>query len=385
MGERAVAHVHVSRPRLTAITGGHAVPTVRPLRREDLPEVAAMFAETMHATPPDGEDRLAEFFRRTLIDHPWADPELPSFVAEQRGGGIVGLVGVQARRLRFRDRDLRLACIGFFAVHPGARPGAVALQLARDVMGGAQDASVGDSASMVVERFFAPRHGGRVVELSGGHWVRAWRPGAVADGLVPAVTERLRGCGPLHVLGRGIDRGAARASRRILAPERTDSVAQPLTPALLLKHQPSILPPGSLHVAYDEPYLTWLFTEMGCSPARGLPIAHLVRDSGGRALGWYVYYLRPGGRSEVMQIVARPRDHGAVLDHLLRHAWEHGSAMLRGRLEPGLTALVCRRRCMLWYRGGALAHSHDPELADALVHHGTLSRLDNEWFSDSLI
>jgi hypothetical protein len=46
---------------------------------------------------------------------------------------------------------------------------------------------------------------------------------------------------------------------------------------------------------------------------------------------------------------------------------------------------VCRRRCMLWYRGGALAHARDPEVADALVHHGTLSRLDNEWFSDSLI
>jgi hypothetical protein len=59
--------------------------------------------------------------------------------------------------------------------------------------------------------------------------------------------------------------------------------------------------------------------------------------------------------------------------------------MLRGRLEPGLTALVCRRRCMLWYRGGALAHARDPEVADALVHHGTMSRLDNEWFSDSLI
>ncbi len=385
MGEPALARSDAARPRLTALTGGRARASVRELRRTDLPEVAAMFAETMGTTPPGTEAQLAGFFGRALLDHPWADPEIPSFVAESPGGGIVGLVGVQARRLRLGERDMRLACLGFFAVHPHARPGAIALTLASEVMHGAQDASVADSASVVVERFFAPRHGGRVVELSGVHWVRAWRPGAVADGLAPATTARLRGCAPLHALGRGIDRGTARASRRILAPERTDTVAQPLTPALLLEHQPSILPPDSLHVAYDEPYLTWLFTEMGRSPARGLPIAHLVRDGGGRALGWYVYYLRPGGRSEVMQIVARPRDHGAVLDHLLRHAWEHGSAMLRGRLEPGLTALVCRRRCMLWYRGGALAHARDPEVADALVHHGTLSRLDNEWFSDSLI
>jgi hypothetical protein len=46
---------------------------------------------------------------------------------------------------------------------------------------------------------------------------------------------------------------------------------------------------------------------------------------------------------------------------------------------------VAARRCMLWYRGGALAHSSDPELAEALVRHGTMTRLDNEWFSDCLV
>jgi hypothetical protein len=40
---------------------------------------------------------------------------------------------------------------------------------------------------------------------------------------------------------------------------------------------------------------------------------------------------------------------------------------------------------MLWYRGGVLASSKEPDLADALVRRGTLTRLDNEWFCDRLV
>jgi hypothetical protein len=187
------------------------------------------------------------------------------------------------------------------------------------------------------------------------------------------------------MLGRGLDRATAWASRPLLAPSPVETVAEALTPELVLEHHTSFVDQDGPHLRYDEPYLRWLFDELWRSEARGRPVAQLVRDPRGRMLGWYVYYLRPGGRSEVMQIAGRPRDLSAVFDHLLRHAWEHGSAMLRGRLEPGLTALVSRRRCMLWYRGGVLAQARDPDLADTLVRRGTLTRLDNEFFSDSLV
>jgi hypothetical protein len=372
-------------PKLTVVPGSRGAPVVREMRREDLPEAAAMFAEVMRITPPGTEPELVAFFERALFDHPWADPEIPSYVAEAADGAIVGMVGVQTRRMRMGDRDLRLACPGFFVVATRARGAALGTELARRVMSGPQDASFGDSASVVIERLFAPRFGGRGVELPGVHWVRPWRPSAVFDGLMPAASARVQAVGAGRLLGRGVDRVAERATRSFLEPPRVETLAERLTPELILEHRASLLEGPGPHVAYDEAWLGWLFGELGRSEARGEPVAHLIRDAGGRLLGWYVYFLRPGGRSEVMQIVARARDKGAVLDHLLRHAWEGGSAMLRGRLEPGLTGLVCRRKCMLWYRGGVLAHSSDPGLAEALVRHGTLSRLDNEWFSDSLV
>lgn len=117
---------------------------------------------------------------------------------------------------------------------------------------------------------------------------------------------------------------------------------------------------------------------------RGRLVAHLVHDASGQPLGWYLYYLRPGWRSEVLQIVAAEPNVGRILDHLLSHAHRHGSAVVRGRLEPGLVEAVVRRRCLLWHRGGALAHSRDPALLCALQSDGSLAtRLEGEWWSDA--
>jgi hypothetical protein len=102
-------------------------------------------------------------------------------------------------------------------------------------------------------------------------------------------------------------------------------------------------------------------------------------------LGWYVYLLRPGWRSEVLQVAAADRDLGAVLDHLLRHAHVHGSAAVRGRVEPGLISAVARRRCLLWHRGGALVHARDPELGSQVVERGMLTRLDSDWTGDTIV
>ena len=117
------------------------------------------------------------------------------------------------------------------------------------------------------------------------------------------------------------------------------------------------------------------------------PIARLVRDARGRSLGWYIYFLRPGWRSEVLQVAATiERSLGTVLDHLLAHAYAHGYAALRGRLEPGMLEAVMERRCLLWYRGATVAHARDPSLLAAIESPGALvSRLDGDPWIDTLV
>lgn len=137
-----------------------------------------------------------------------------------------------------------------------------------------------------------------------------------------------------------------------------------------------------LHLDYDEPYLAWLFDELAVVRPRGTPIARLVRESqGGRTLGWYVYYLLPGGTSHVLQVVAADRDVGRVLDHLIHHAWVGGASAVSGRVEPRLLQPLSRRRCVMRYVGMALVNSTQQEILGAIASgHSLLTRLDGEWW-----
>jgi hypothetical protein len=52
--------------------------TIRPFAPEDLDGVVALLGDHLPNRPAAD---LARFLRATLLDDPWADPELPSLVA----------------------------------------------------------------------------------------------------------------------------------------------------------------------------------------------------------------------------------------------------------------------------------------------------------------
>jgi hypothetical protein len=360
--------------------GASAGAAVRPLERSDLPAVAALFRETFGAGPRQAEPALAAFFERTLLDQPWADPEIPPLVAVDGGGSIVGFVAAEVRRMLFGGRTLRFAWAAHTAVAPAARRSAVGVHLMRRLLEGPQDATFGDSASPLMEQIWL-RLGGRRLNLKAIHWVRVFKPASVAARLATPRRPRLRG------LAGGLDELISSAARRVIAPAPGPGVEEPLTPAALLENLPRVARRIALRPAYDERYLEWLFGELRRVRGRGQPVARLVRNERGRPIGWYVYYLRPGWRSEVLQVAAGgERDLGGVLDHLLAHAYAHGSAAVRGRLEPGMPQALAGRRCFFWYRGGTLVHAGDPDLLAAIESDRALiTRLEGDAWLDRLV
>jgi hypothetical protein len=358
--------------------------TYRAMRRGDLAEAAALFTDVMEM-PAGASADVAAFFARAFFDCPWADPEIAPLVAcDDATNRIVGMIGAETRRVCAGDRALRVACLGHLAVAPEARQGAAGVMLLRRALSGPQDVTVTDTASELVERIWT-RLGGWRVELKAVHWVRVSRPWSVAARLAAPRIRRPRARTAVRTVAAGLDDATAKAAQTILEPPAVATTAESLTPELLLEHLPTVTSGLDVRPDYDLAFLDWLFAEMPRAPGRGSPIAHLVRDERGRALGWYVYYLRPGWRSEVLQVAARDRDLGAVVDHLVWHAHMHGSAVLRGRLEPGLEAPLAQRRCLLWHRGGALVHARDPELGAQVVERGMLTRLDSDWTGDTMV
>lgn len=360
---------------------------LRTLEPADLERVAAVFDAMFGSGRGRPRPGIVDFFSRTLFENPWADPELPSFVAEDDGGRIVGFITVGPRRMLLGRRPVRIAVCGNLAVLPECRKQMLGVRLQQRVLQGPQDATISDTASEIVRRVWL-RLGGSTLPVSSLHWVRVFAPWGAALELVGRRVTRPGARRLATAAAAGLDRATPAAVLSRLEPPKPESgEVEPLDARSLLGALPHVTGRMALRPEYDEAYLRFLFDELArVPPARGRLVAGLVWRTGSRVAGWYAYHLRPGSRGEVLAVVAaNDADTGLVLDHLIEHAHRHGTVALRGRLEPRLVEPIARRRCVTWYGWPALLHTADDELARAVLSgDALLTRLEGEWSGEQL-
>ena len=100
--------------------------------------------------------------------------------------------------------------------------------------------------------------------------------------------------------------------------------------------------------------------------SRGTLIKHVVRGADGRVRGWYVYYLVPGGSHRCCRS-APTNATQEMLDHLLRHAYDAGSAGIQGRLEGARQEPLAQRRALFHQSGFlVLIHAQDRAVSHAI-------------------
>ena len=180
---------------------------IRPLTPGDVPAVAALVRAHW-----EGWDLDERSLAGLMLDHPWADEELPSLVAEE-GGEIVGFVGVQARRMRMDGRSIRGVCCTHAVVAPDRRGGAVGALLLGRVLKGPQDVTWADSATDTVARVYGI-FGGDVDHVRSCDWMLVLRPVRWARGIVAGSVRRE----PDSRLDLRSRRRRPRAGRRPAAP-----------------------------------------------------------------------------------------------------------------------------------------------------------------------
>lgn len=350
---------------------------IRPVERADLPQVAQLYERMVRSgrpTPPRG---LAPYFERTLLDHPWADPDIPSLVLEGSDGRVLGFLGSHVRRLLIDGRPIRMACGGqLFTDLRDGQP-AIGARLLRSYLSGPQDLTITDGANDVVHEMWL-RLGGYALHPGSLVWTRLLRPWrAVGDAWLELKGKpRLRKlAGPVWPL---LDAPTTRAAR---PPRRPPGVqTEELTSRALIDHQGDVLGGARLQVDYDEAFVAWLFREMAAVRTRGTLLRRLLRRDD-RVLGWYVAYLKPRGLSQVMDVKAAKGQLATVIDCLFSDAWRSGAGALEGRLESALYEPLACRRCLVRYGTRALFHSRDPAVVDAIsLGRSALTRLDGEWW-----
>jgi hypothetical protein len=353
---------------------------IRPLERDDLEQVAGLFLRVMRPGGRESIPGVAAYLERTTLDHPWAEPAIPALVFADERGNIVGFIGSYVRRMYVDGRRIRAASPGNLVAAPEVRRLAVGALLLRRYINGPQELTFTDTAGERTRRMWQGL-GGEVVHLGSLSWVRVFRPCQLGT---DRLLERRDGRAskvllpPLSAAGDAV---AGRLARGMLRPEPPRGSAETLTAEAMLAELPELTASMRFYPDYDREYLQWLFEELARPRRRGSLVRRLLRD-GDRVLGWYVYYLKPGGISRVLQVVASDRHIGPVIDHLFHDAHRGGAAALDGRVESQLLEALAHRRCILRYSGASLLHSRKREILDAVFsQHGLLTRMDSEYWA----
>lgn len=320
-----------------------------------------------------------EFLRQTLLGDPWFDPDLPSLVAEDDEGRVIGSIASQARRLDFGGKSLRAVCCSHLVVDPDARAGAAGALLLGRLLAAGQDLTWSESADDIVVRIW--RLGGGDLDAARAYdWMLVLRPGGWMGGLVGSAVRRRRapdrsripvGALPLHAVAR------RRVKSRVAGDEgRIES--ETAEPELIEGEMPALTRGVKLYVAHDAAHLESLFGVIEASGGR--LVRRLVRRAG-RPVGWYAYLAGADGSANVLHIGAARGLADAVMTDLVRVASESGARVLSGRAEPHLLGPLRRRLAVFGVARQPVIHAADPALAAmAMSPSAQLSRLDGEWF-----
>ncbi|MFN0085073.1 MAG: GNAT family N-acetyltransferase [Blastocatellia bacterium] len=367
--------------------------SIRPLKGDDIPQISALHRRVFGvngepARGPISPEELRdynEYFEGIFLRNPWCDETLPSLVSEDATGKITGFLGVLPRRMTHRGRPIRVAISSQFIVDPDTQTLSASMGLMKTFLSGPQDLSMTDEANDTSRKLWEA-FGGVTAPLYSIHWTRLLRPSRYAVSMIGA----LSGAGSLassllttstRPFCNFADAIAARKLPKHFGLPRPEVEAEELTPEHLLTCLSEFSSTRALWPEYDASSLRWLLETVGRKTQSGELRKFALRRAGGALIGWYIYLLKSGGESNLLQVMAGKGAIGDVIDHLFHDAWRHGSLSVTGRLEPPFIPVFSDKRCTLrcgtpWF----LINSRDADLTDSIQRGDALiSKLEGEW------
>jgi hypothetical protein len=345
---------------------------IRPFEQEDVKAVLALLRARLPSWTQD-----ESFLTETLVDSRWADPDLPSLVAVDDQGEVLGFIGAQVRRVRFDDRELRGVCCAHLVVAGDRRAGPAGALLLRRLLAGKQHLTWTDSPTEAVVRMWRA-FGGHLDHPRSCDWLLVLRPFRWAGGVVAAKARRAPSREALPVAALPFQAGGARLLPRAHPSVHEGVRSEEASTAAIVEHLPALIRGMRFNVAYDQPYLDQLFAQV--ESVMGPLVRRLVHRDGS-PIGWYAYLSAPDGTSRVLHLCAPEVEVEAVFGELAEHARANGSAALTGRLEPHLEAPLRRRLAAIGFARQPIIHVRDPEVHAVLATSSALlTHLDGEWY-----
>jgi hypothetical protein len=154
------------------IAQGASMNAIRPLERQDIPQIASLIEFRLGSGSLIHSPGLERFLERTLLDYPWADPEIPSLVYDGTDR-IRGFIASQVRRMRYDGEAIRLACVSHLVADPTMHKPVGALL--RRMLSGSQDLTLTDTATERVSQMWE-RLGAERAYVGSVRWLRVFGP-----------------------------------------------------------------------------------------------------------------------------------------------------------------------------------------------------------------
>lgn len=330
-------------PQPTSVRRRHAGSRVRPLTAFDMRGVAELHLAAFGSARRI-ED-VEQFLGNVFFGHPWLDNSLPSLGCEDAEGRLVGCLGVMPRPMQLHGEPVRAVVAHNFIVDASGRAGLAAIELLQAFHRLSADVALFEANA--AGRRIAEALGAEVVDARSTRWVRALSPFAFAARLVG---EDCRGvlAGVVRGLARLGDFVVGRLPGIPLRPPRVDGRTGPLDAALLGELLERHTADTALRPVYTVASLEWLLSTLRASRRNQYVRARVVLD-GAEALGWFIYYSRPGGIGRVLQMGSLP-EAGArrdVLAHLLSDAANDGNVGVSGASDPAWTSALTAYSCFV--------------------------------------
>ncbi len=358
---------------------------IRNLTEKDIPLVASLYHKVNQtnggAYPQPSLKQIGEGFDEVFLRNPWRDENLSPLVCDDGNGAILGFIGVSPRRMAIRGRSILAAVSAHLMLEPGRQLELTGVRLLRQFFSGPQQLSIADLANETGRKVWAGI-GGQTSYIHSLEWVKTLRPSARAVSLAAGKIRLLPKLSSIaHPIVRLSDTILARISPHRFRFAPPDLIPKFLDDDTLLACISEFSAFYSLRPEYDEFTLPWLIRRAESVKLSGELCKIALHDNSGAIAGWILYYLKPRGSSEVLQMCARRGSEGAVLDYLFHHAWSNGSESITGRLDPRLLPALSIKACYLnCGENWVMIHTRDPEILQAIDRGDVfLSKLEGEW------
>lgn len=347
-----------------------AASAIRPLRAGDIEAVAGIFQETFIDPAAAPRPSLVDYLRWHFLEMPGSDPEIASLVHVGAEGAITGFIGAHALPMRYGDRRVRAAISSALMVRDRAGDPLAGARLLKAFLAGPQDLSLSETTSDVATRMWTSLRGVPLAQYS-LDWIRVLRPGSFA---VDTAAGRIGAARLLRPVGRVLDRiSQRRAGHGGLRwsgvardwPGPAGVVVSQVDAAAFAALVEPLTEQFALRPCWSEGQLGTILSCARQKPGWGELVLASVEARGGRPIGAFACYIRPGHVGRVLQVLALPGQAGTVLDSLIGEAARRGASALRGRTQPALLEAMLGRRVAFVNEASSLVHSRDETLLRA--------------------